>query len=104
MQISMAGSGTAGMNNKTIEDTDFNGLPPSSKSPEERAEEFLGEMTLDEKINFVGGYKSGNKGRAETGSPLRLVLRRHIRNQKFRSRNGFPFLYSHGRVMEPEAH
>ena len=46
------------MNLASVEDTDFQGLPPDSRPPEERAEGVLSTMSLEEKLSFVTGYKS----------------------------------------------
>ncbi|RKX86443.1 MAG: beta-glucosidase [Spirochaetes bacterium] len=46
------------MNLASVEDTDFQGLPPDSRTPGERAEEVLSSMSLEEKLGFVTGYKS----------------------------------------------
>ncbi len=48
----------AEMNSGAVEDLDFKGSSDSGGSPAERTEKILSAMTLEEKIGFIGGYKS----------------------------------------------
>lgn len=48
----------AEMNLAEAEDLDFTGLAPDGRRPEERAAAVLTDMTLEEKLIFVTGYKS----------------------------------------------
>lgn len=57
LQKRMTGVAAPTMNSRTVEDADFQGLPKSRLSEQERVREILLHMTLDEKIDFIGGYK-----------------------------------------------
>ena len=48
----------AEMNQAKAEDTEFTGLSSAQSSLEEQVKELLSAMSLDEKITFIGGYKS----------------------------------------------
>lgn len=45
------------MVNRTVEDAEFNGRDDRHLPAQERAEQILALMTLEEKVRFVGGYK-----------------------------------------------
>jgi beta-glucosidase len=45
------------MVDRTVEDADFQGREDRQRPATERAEQILQEMTLEEKVDFVGGYK-----------------------------------------------
>ncbi|MEJ2512172.1 MAG: hypothetical protein P8Y72_11315, partial [Anaerolineales bacterium] len=45
------------MVDRTVEDADFQGREDQQRPATERAEQILQETTLEEKVDFVGGYK-----------------------------------------------
>jgi len=58
MMSSSPDSHQSEMNLAVVENTDFRGLPADDRPAAERADAVLSDMSLDEKISFITGYKS----------------------------------------------
>jgi beta-glucosidase len=57
LQKKMTGVASPTMNFRKVEDAEFMGLPKNKAPVSDRVREILLHMSLDEKIDFIGGYK-----------------------------------------------